>query len=378
MTAFTKPVTLTATAAAAPFTISNGQVLTPYGTPFAARGVNVGDYDMNNSYANLSAVLSVYPQCNFIRIPCGDYQSPSYFDTFVTNCTNAGIVVGIEDHQDFWPTGVSAGGYGGGQGVVLTGSLLTTQSNWYAALATHFKSNPYVWFMTCNEPTIATTATFNAANNTGTSPNGWTVTANSVAALSTWHKATFDAIRGTGNTNPIMVDVNNPNTWGTNGGMTASVYLGYHNLIWDMHCYGWLWDDSGTIVTLGGNGVGYSTNLTTIETEMKTGVQLLQQLGCADGTMPVIIGEYGNSTNGSTLDANGTQNCQAVQASAGVYTNGSAAWYFGSGQEDNLTDGAAPPTLTTYGKQIATYVNVAKQLMIGRASGASTAVAKSN
>src|ERR1700682_6354369 len=53
----------------------------------------------------------------------------------------------------------------------------------------------------------------------------------------------------------------------------------------------------------------------------------------ADGTVPVIIGEYGNSTSGSTLDANGNQSISAVQASG----YGSTAWTWHEGTQDELT-----------------------------------------
>ncbi len=63
---------------------------------------------------------------------------------------------------------------------MFTGDQLAAESNWYAGMAAAFIGNPYVWFGTINEP-----------------GNG----------DSDQELATYNAIRGTGNNNPIMLEV---------------------------------------------------------------------------------------------------------------------------------------------------------------------------
>jgi hypothetical protein len=73
-----------------------------------------------------------------------------------------------------------------------------------------------------------------------------------------------------------------------------------------------------------------------------------RQITSADGTMPVIIDEYGNSTSGTTFDANATQVITAAQQS-GVGSVG-WAWYLGS-PGDGLNDSGNG--LSAYGQQVA-------------------------
>jgi hypothetical protein len=126
------------------------------------------------------------------------------------------------------------------------------------------------------------------------------------------------------------------NSWGagqTNVGYTASAYAAMHNVIWDVHYYGWV--------------SGYSTNQATVTSTLSSITAQAQQIKSADGTIPIIIGEYGNSTSGVGIDPNATQVIQAVQASGYGY----AAWAWGNGNPgDGLTSGSG---LSSYGQQVA-------------------------
>jgi hypothetical protein len=291
------------TAPTGQFRVSNGLIQDPGGNNFIARGINLYDY---YTYLNPQTILNVFPGLNFIRLNCFGYtgvDSASSLQTFVSQCTSLKIVVEIEDH-----TGISAPPY--------TGSALTTETNWYSSIASAFKNNPYVWF-----------GTFNEASNPS---NG---------ALSAQHAAIYTAIRSTGNTNPIMmclISGGNPGTIGTGNGLISSTYTSMTNIFWDLHQYSWT--------------TNYSTDVTTMKNFLLSQIVLAQQLTSADGIVPVVIGEYGISTNGATVDPGGTQLCEAVQESG----YGCAAWGWDTGESDNLTDGNG--NLTSYGQQVAGWI----------------------
>ena len=291
------------------FHISNGQIIDPNGDVFVARGFNIGPQDMT---AVAQSGLALFPGLNFIRlaIPGGTYPDASTFQSFVTQMTAKGVVVEIEDHP--FP---SPGVYSGAQ--------LQQESNWYASLATAFKDNPYVWFGTMNEPN---TGSYGASE----------------AAISVQEQATYNAIRGTGSNAIIMNELyggGNPGTVGAGFGMTPSTYANMTNIVWDFHSYGW---DSNysidqaavTAALMGSASGGY-------------GIAAAQSIHSADGLVPVIMGEFGDSTIGSSVDANGTQVVNAVLNSGFGY----AAWTWGGqGGADQLTQNGQ---LTAFGQEVA-------------------------
>jgi hypothetical protein len=290
------------------FTATGGQIIGPNGKPFVAEGIDV----MEGNQPSVSTLQTDFPGINFVRLAIYDYASPTALEAYVNSLTAAGIVVELEDHSN------GAGNAGGGQGTIFTGQALTTELGWYSSIASAFKNNPYVWFGTDNEPSEVNAATGQ------TDPS----------ALSTWQLQTYDAIRDTGNNNPIMLEANSFGVGNTNTGYTASDYAGMTNTIWDMHYYGWL--------------SGYSTNQATVTQTLDSIASEAQQITSADGTMPVIIGEYGNSTSGTTIDANANEVISAVQNSG----YGSAAWAWGAGNPgDGLSNGGNG--LSAYGQQIA-------------------------
>ena len=333
----TYPVVVTVHTATSNFYVSGGVLYDPDGNVWLGGGVNIGDSDMVNEVTATDGsgpMLDYFPNMNIVRVACYDLTQPaSYYASFITALTARKIVVLLEDHTS--SDGLNSGG---GTGVVFTGTLLTNELAWYTRIATAFGNNPYVWFATDNEPSV--------------SP--------SVAALSTWHQQTYNAIRATGAKNILMIDVGNPYTTGLGNGMTASVYAAMTNVIWDMHCYDWLWSDPGT------NNAGYSANLAVIQPQLAANIAQLQQIPSGDGTMPVIIGEYGNSTIGTNVDAGGAQNNQAVQLSVGASGGsvGCMAWFWGGynppGQPIKEADNLGGPGVTTaYGTQVAGWIATA-------------------
>ena len=286
---------------------SNGQIIAPNGAAFVARGVNV----MEGNNPSAAVLQQDFPGINFVRLAVYNYESPDTLLAYVNDLTSHGIVVELEDHNN------NAGGAGGSQGQIFTGQALTTELNWYSAVGAAFKNNPNVWFGTNNEPS-------------STNASGQ----NDPAALSHWQAQTVQAVRDAGNNNPVLIEANSWGPGGTNVGYDPAAYANLHNVVWDIHYYGWL--------------SKYSTDQATVSSTLSGMISDTRQITSADGTMPVIIGEYGNSTTGTTFDANGTQVITAVQQS-GV-GNVAWAWYPGS-PGDGLNDGGNG--LSAYGQQVA-------------------------
>jgi hypothetical protein len=225
--------------------------------------------------------------------------------------TSRGIVVEFEDHPDG----------GGGQDPAYTGSALESELAWYASMAKTYVANPYVWFGTFNEP--------------GTQGG----------SVSGWELATYNAIRGAGNNNPILLEIVGwPGAW--NNSMTPSDFAGMHNTVWDPHFYGWV--------------ARYATDQASVDQALADEIAAVQQIPSADGKMPVIIAEYGNSTDGTTIDPNGAQVVTSVANAGGSGKAGSAAWaWLPGGDGDHLQNGG---TLTSpYGQQVALYIGITTQ-----------------
>jgi hypothetical protein len=291
------------------FTTSNGKIYDPSGNVFVARGIDVMNGNGNPSAATLQAD---FPGINFVRLAIYNYDGPDSLASYVNDLTSHGIVVELENHNN------NAGGAGGSQGTIFTGQALQQEQDWYSSVASYFKNNPNVWFGTNNEPSE-------------TDPNTGQMNA---AMLSDWQKTTYDSVRNTGNNAPVLLE---DDSWGPGNslvGYKASDYAGMHNAVWDMHYYGWL--------------SGYSTDQNTVTNTFNQLVNDTHAIGSADGTMPVLIGEYGNSTTGQAIDANGTQTVQAV-IDSGL---GSAAWAWSQGNPgDGLLNGSGG--LSSYGQQVA-------------------------
>lgn len=310
----------------AAFGILNGVIYGPDQKPFIPRGINV----MEGQQPSASQILAAFPGTTFVRLAIYDYPSPDALAPYINDLTSHGIIVELENHNN------AAGNAGGSQGLIFTGALLAQESAWYASVASAFKTNPYVWFGTNNEPS--------------TTP--------SMAALSTWQGQTYDAIRGTGNLAPILLEVNgwaDPASFGS--GYTASVYARMTNIVGDVHFYGWLTKDS--------TDQSYNNQFLTAAISATQ-----KNIVGAAGTIPVIIGEYGNSGDNMAVAINGTQVVNAVGAS-GV---GSAAWVWEAGTpSDDLASGS------TYAKQVAGIIQSAPKASGAAPAGcAATATASNN
>ena len=357
----TYPVTLTITPAStsANFSIKNGQIFNPSGVQVVPKGVNVFDGVQNQAASANGAtpLTTLFPGINWVRLNSGPssgngtpgavYPAPSSYLSFVQYCTgytrntngtwtNAGtiaspIMVVIEDHDNNLMQGP------------FTGAALTTQTNWYAALATYYLGNPYVGFGTQNE--------MNSSDGTYSQA--------AIGAMTASHVAIYNAIRATGNQGIIQIMAgvggSNPSTVGAGSGYNVSAYSTMTNIVWEIHCYYTLGDtDAGKNYS---TALGYITGAATAPGDGGgggTGVVGAQTITSANGVVPVVIGECG-SDSGNT---NGTDAAALVSA-LGTITNqfggvGFTPWNFflGSGQAWNLTtDGLT--TLTGWGSAIA-------------------------
>jgi parallel beta-helix repeat protein len=270
-------------AATGGFTTQNGQIIAPDGSPWIAKGIDLYD----GAIGSAAQVLATFPGLNFIRMAAYNYSdTASYLSGFISQMSAAHVVVEIEHH-------VGAGG-----GVpALTGSALSAENQWFMSIARAFKSDPYVWFGTINEPAEG-------------------------GGLAAEQTSNYQAIRGAGNNSIIMLS--EPIDAGT-AGMT--------NVVIDQHFYGWTSD--------------YSMDQATVTANLSAIISADRQ---TSGNLPVLIGEYGPSTNGTTDDPNGQQVLNAVQKSG----YGSAAWNWDSeAPADNLTQGGR---MTSYGQEVTAYI----------------------
>jgi hypothetical protein len=228
-----------------------------------------------------SKLLSDFPNINFIRVVWENGYNTSGMEPYIGWLTALGIVVEICDFNQS-PSAPP-----------VSGSTLTQSINWYSTLAQTYKNNPYVWYESQNEMYGA----------------GATMASN--------QQQLYNAVRAQTSTGIVVFGLpggGNIGTVGTSGNvngstMTASVYAPMHNIIWDLHFYAYVVN----------NIVGsYSTDIPTIQNVLNGsvagayGIFATQSIRSADGLVPVIIGEVGNSTTGQSLDPNGSQVVQAA------------------------------------------------------------------
>jgi predicted esterase len=315
----TQPPT-TAPVASGVFSVKNGQLFGPDAKPFLARGINVNDSQMQEVMAN-DLLVKLFPGLNIIRLNCRSYADPSTFDAFVSYMTKRGIVTLFDDH-----TGISKPPY--------IGTQLADEVRFFTRTADHFKDNTYVWINGFNEPGDGT----------------------NLAGITAQQVAIYNGIRGV---SPNVINVlelpsgGNPGLVGTaakgydgNGPMPASAYANMRNIVWGPHFYGWMpkfSTDRATVQTAFTGSVG-----------LAQGIAAVQSIHSADGVVPVIIGEFGNSTTGDAIDVDG----DLVDDVVGTSGYGFIAWHWDANSNPNqpgdrlVSNGA----LTDYGKKIAALI----------------------
>lgn len=300
---FCMPLVAFATSAGL-FHVSNGQIIAPNGNAFIARGINI--YASNLAGAvdpSGNPLVSTFPGLNMIRLNVftSDLRgsgSLSALRPAVDTLTAKGVVVEIEIHD--YPR-------------VLSGSALSTVTKWFGTLASAFNGNPYVWFGTQNEPDEH-------------DPQG---VMNEIQQI-------YQAVRNAGNNTIVMMDAGGAYT---TKGLNASAFSSMTNVVWDTHYYNWI--------------SHYATGLAANQKALAKQIGKMQAIRSADETIPVIIGEFGDSTDGDRIDPGWRQAVQAVLGSGYGYL----AWQWNpGGKADRLLN---PPyrggqnELTPYGSMIA-------------------------
>jgi hypothetical protein len=293
------------------FRVANGAIIGPNG-PFVVRGVNIYAYSMGATN-NGASIKATFKGLNFLRYITRPLNAPGTYDPVVNYLTPLGVVVEFEDHPDG----------GGGQGLVYTGAQLAAESAWYAAMAAHFKDNPYVWFGTYNEPPTKG------------------------GSLSAWQRATYDAVRGTGNNNPVMLEVSGSRPWNLQKALEPYYYDTMTNVIWDVHVYPYQ--------------NNFNTGPKSITDNINGMIAAAQTIQSADGIVPVIIGEAGVTAD-EGLAPNGYATVDALINVARTGSMGGLApfvWYanaeVGSDTPNNLTDRSGNPT-NPYGQMVQRYI----------------------
>lgn len=316
------------------FSISGGNIITPSGAVFNGRGFAIHEVQIGGAVTSangnpMTGPGGLFPKLNFVRLGVNLETSscvynfnqfpPSYFQSFVNTLTSLGVVVIMENLA--FPQSCS----------VQTGSQLTAEVAWYVALAQAFVNNPFVWYETPNEPLVN--------NEVG-----------SQAAVTSEQVAIYNGIRGAGNNSIIALEL-------VAGGQTqvlgincssgaclspASAYATMTNVIWDLHQYSEDWGGQNALVSAA-----------TMLADMQGSVALAQQITSANGTVPVIIGEYGNSTDGANLDTSGANMVTAVQSSS--YST--QAFEYSSGTAlNNLTNGSNSGLSNPFGTVTEAYI----------------------
>jgi hypothetical protein len=294
------------------FTVSGGQIIGPNGQPFHAQGIDILESTLPSVVSDSSGapLLDNFPNTNMVRIAMeSGYGSlnDSGFVNAVEWLTARGIVVEIGNYNVFQTAPM--------------GADLQAEVNWFTQLATRYKDNPYVWFSTGNEP-----------EDTSVGLPAGSVTAEQAAV--------YGAIRQAGNTNMVGLE---PLPRGSAGLQPAQTYQLMFNVHWDAHFYNW--------------ETGYSQDVGSNVSQLNSDISSYQAITSADGQMPVVIGEFGDSTNGSNIDPGGTQAVAAV-LQVGPSCDGWTAWiYYWPGNMnagmpgDELTN-ENTGQLTPYGQQV--------------------------
>lgn len=280
------------------FATVEGKLLQPDGTPFIAHGVNVYSFDLASAREGL---VRTFPGVNLVRLIARKRMSPASITDFVNHMTAQGIVVEIEDHPNA----------GGGQNSGPPGGI-AAENAWYSSMAAAFKTNPYVWFGTFNEPM-------------------------NVRGLSQWQEQTYNAIRGTGNGNIILLEPSGSRPQNLQQVMDPAVYAKMENVVWDPHAYNYQ--------------SNYSTDQSTVDASVHGMISAAQKIHGIDGsTIPVLVGEFGTSTTGSNVsDPGGMQEVKAV-ANSGV---GYAAFTWTTGIAPGNMLRNRDGSLTSYGQYMA-------------------------
>lgn len=287
----------------AAFTIQAGKIIDPDGNAWVAAGIN----NRPTSRTNASAILSMFPGINFVRLAMGGLEDPVNWNEFISTMEIAKIVCLKEFHP--WPLQPAQ-----------TGTDLAAQAATAGRWASYFKGRPYVWIGSMNEP------------QSGNMTPEHQAVYNAVRAADATKVVVFQAGIGGGNPGQTGARVLNP-----------AAYAPMTRIVWDLHYYGWTTKYSTDQATCGAMLRGAVSS--------GSGIAAAKAITSADGVVPVIVGEFGPSTSGSSTDANAPQVIKAVlDAVAAGQAEGYAGWSWAADPFNALQSGGQP---TAWGKQLA-------------------------
>jgi hypothetical protein len=293
-------------ASAQTFTISGGQLLRN-GTPFQLLGFALMP-DNSPSPPDGATIATQFPGTNFINWASGQNNSGGYRDfvpasnwfSQVNEYLAHGLIVMISDYTPGGPN-------------CHVGSDAQGAFNWYAQWATQYANKANVMFTTQNE-------CVNFQNGGST-------------AITQYMQGVYNAIRNAettaGGVKHViwMEPANDQQNCSTIGNLDPSIFSTMTNVGWNMHTYPWNYP-GGQQNNCGGSGTALSDYTNALRKE----VGLLQGFArSADGVMPVLMGEGGNSTSGPVDDRsiNGlyaTVNAWLSQTGVAGGIVGFAAW----------------------------------------------------
>jgi hypothetical protein len=284
------------------FTVSNGLFIGPDGANFIGRGVNTGEIAQAVTNAACQPLTTLFPNVGILRWASGGYPSVGSVSTYIDRLVAQNIVVLVEDH--LFPQ--------------QQPGFVQARYDFYAAFAAHYINEPFVWFGTTNEPLDP--------------------------GVTDDHLQIYNAIRGTGSKAIVLFDAIGGGGNGRQGpdAFDPSRYANTTNAGWDIHPYAW-WVSKSNDQNLINNTIAQYANQ-------------CKQITNRDGPMPVLLAEYGDSTDGQNVDVDW------VNWITGVHTSGygSAAWIMNvSGTGDILVDGNG--NLTAYGQKVSTFVAAGKR-----------------
>lgn len=318
------------------FSICGGYLYDPGGSKFIVSGTNVIDNPQSAQILQNSSgfpISTLMPHINYIRVNiCGEgacningvsgsgqptsitYPSASNYVTMIARCQAAHIVCEFEDHSSnggYWEGG--SVGFGQSQSLAPTngtGTLMTSVTTFWKAMATQCIGSPYCWIGTFNEM--------------ATGDGSWSQS--SVQAVTTYGALMYNAIRGTGNNNVITLQSGSgaitQDTMGPSGGTSTTPYATMTNVIFRIHYY--TTDTVANIETAlagnttnGGNASGCS------------GYLCQQQVQTKDGQVPIIFNEFGSSS-GSPTNTDGANIAAAITNMQANTANGSGSEAYGN------------------------------------------------
>jgi hypothetical protein len=316
-----------ATIASAPLHVSGGTILDGNNNPWRGLGIGVIDHLVAEQGAAMwTKMKSWWPHMKLVRLACYATNPPSTWAPFVNAATADGCYVVLEHHP--------------GSDFAYTGAVLAEESAWYVSLARYYNQNPFVLYQTINEPGVAARGSNDQM------------------------RATYDALRGAGYTGMIFCEAGegaDGYSWSVSS--SASLFSTMTNVAWDIHSYNWQ--------------SSYSTSTAVITADMNSRITDMQTVHSADGVMPCICLETGNSTVGNAYDAGGPQTVQAAYQNLNL--TGVTAWVWGdftgfTNDYNNLMTDAVGTGLTNYGRQVQAYIE--PSIGYGTASGVGVATGR--